>query len=24
VSGTFTPPGPNDAGDGDWVLLLTS
>jgi hypothetical protein len=24
VSGTFTPPGPNDAGDGDWLLLLTS
>ncbi|WP_218822448.1 DUF4038 domain-containing protein [Geodermatophilus pulveris] len=24
VSSTFTTPGPNDAGDHDWVLLLTS
>ena len=21
---TFTPPGPNSGGDGDWVLLLSA
>jgi hypothetical protein len=24
MSHSFTPPGPNDEGDGDWLLLLTS
>ena len=24
MADTFTPPGPNDGGDGDWILLLTS
>jgi len=24
MAATFTPPGPNAAGDGDWLLLLTA
>ncbi|GAB3317602.1 DUF4038 domain-containing protein [Geodermatophilus aquaeductus] len=24
LADTFTPPGPNDAGDGDWILLFTA